>query len=114
MLNQLILIGRVTHNPEPIILEDGRKVLNFQLAVQRSFKNYDGEYDTDFINITAWEGLASIVESYLHKGIMIAVKARVQVRPYHIDEDKKLNINEVIAERITYLSSSKEKLEKEI
>lgn len=114
MLNQLVLVGRMTHDPEPLILEDGKKVLKFQLAVQRSFKNYNGEYDTDFISITAWEGLASIVESYLSKGVMLAVKGRVQSWQYKLDDTKKLNMLEVIAEKITYLSSSKSKLEKEL
>lgn len=114
MLNQLVLIGRVTHHPEPIILEDGKKVLKFQIAVQRSFKNYNGDYDTDFISITAWEGLATVVEKYLEKGLMIAVKARIQSWKYNLDEEKKLNMLEVIAEKITYLSPSKQKLDDEI
>lgn len=114
MLNQLILIGRITHNPEPTILEDGKKVLKFQLAVQRSFKNYAGEYDTDFFQITCWEAMASLVEKYIEKGVMLAIKGRIQSWQYNIDEEKKMNMIEVIAEKITYLSSSKSKLEKEI
>lgn len=114
MLNQLVLVGRITHDPEPMILKEGKKVLKFQLAVQRSFKNYNGEYDTDFISITAWEGLASIVESYITKGVMLAVKGRVQSWQYKLDEEKKLNMLEVIAEKITYLSSTKKQLENEL
>ncbi|MDY0278146.1 MAG: single-stranded DNA-binding protein [Acholeplasma sp.] len=113
MLNQLVLIGRVTHNPESVILDDGKKVLKCQIAVQRSFKNYDGEYDTDFISITAWEGLASVVENYLEKGMMIAVKGRVQTWQKEINE-KSITMLEVIAERITYLSQSQKKLSKEL
>lgn len=114
MLNQLILVGRTTHEPESIILEDGKKVLKFQLAVQRSFKNYEGTYDTDFISITCWEGLASIVENYIEKGNMIAVRGRVQSWKYNLEEDKQMNMIEVVAEKVTFLSSSKDKLEKEI
>lgn len=114
MLNQLVLIGRLTHEPEPIILEDGKKVLKFQIAVQRSFKNYNGDYDTDYISITAWEGLATIIESYLAKGVMVSVKGRIQSWQYSLSDDKKLNMLEVIAERITYLAPSKSKLEEEI
>lgn len=114
MLNQLILVGRITHNPEPIILEDGKKVLNFQLAVQRSFKNFEGEYDTDFFKIVCWEGLASIVEKYIEKGVMLAVKGRIQSWQYNINDEKKINMIDVIAEKVTYLSSNKSKLEKEI
>lgn len=114
MLNQLVLVGRITHDPEPLILEDGKKVLKFQLAVQRGFKNYEGNYDTDFISITCWEGLATIVESYIEKGNMLAVKGRVQSWQYNLEETKKLNMLEVIAEKVTYLSSSKAKLEQEM
>lgn len=114
MLNQLILIGRVTHDLEPTILEDGRKVLKFQLAVQRSFKNYNGEYETDFFQISCWEGLATLVEKYADKGVMLAVKGRIQSWQYNFEENKKLNMIEIVAERITYLSSSKSKLEKEL
>lgn len=114
MLNQLILVGRITHDPEPIILEDGKKVLRFQLAVQRAFKNYNGEYDTDFFQITCWEGLATLVENYTKKGIMIAVKGRIQSWQYNLENGKKLNMIDVVAEKITYLSNSKSNLEKEL
>lgn len=114
MLNQLVLVGRITHEPEPVILAEGKKVLKFQLAVQRGFKNYEGEYDTDFINVTCWEGLATIVESYIEKGNMIAVKGRIQSWQYELDDVKKLNMLEVVAEKVTFLSSSRQNLEKEI
>lgn len=114
MLNQIVLIGRITHHPEPKILEDGKKVLKFQLAVQRSFKNMNGEYDTDFVYITCWEGLATIVESYIKKGVMIAVKGRVQAWKYELDDEKTLNMLEIVAERVTYLSTDKKSLEEEI
>jgi len=106
MLNQLIIIGRLTHDPEMKILVDGRKVSDITLAVQRTFKNMDGNYDTDFIKVTVWEGLATAIESYCKKGVMIAVKARLQSWKYDLPEDRKLNMLEVIAERISYLSPS--------
>lgn len=114
MLNQLILIGRITHDPEPKVLDDGRKVLKFQLAVQRSFKNMEGEYDTDFIYVTCWEGLATIVESYVKKGVMLAIRARLQAWKYNLDDERQMNMLEVVAERVTYLSNDRKNLEKEI
>lgn len=107
MLNQLVLVGRLTHDPETKILEDGRKVSDIMMAVQRPFKNMDGNYDTDFIKVTVWEGLAQAIESYCTKGAMIAVKARIQSWKYDLGDEKKLNMLEVIAERISYLSSNK-------
>jgi len=106
MLNQLILIGRLTHDPETKKLDDGRKVSEVVLAVQRSYKNMDGNYDTDFIKISLWEGLATAVENYCKKGVMIAVKARVQTYKLELDNEKKINMLEVIGERVTFLSSS--------
>lgn len=111
MLNQIILIGRLTHQPEIRILEDGRKVSYVTLAVQRAFKNMEGSYDTDFIRVTVWEGLATAVESYATKGAMIAVKGRVQTWKYEVDEEKKLTMIEVIAERITYLSPNQKEFD---
>lgn len=105
MLNQLILVGRLTHDPETKILDDGRKVADITLAVQRTFKNMEGTYDTDFIKVTVWEGLATAIESYCAKGVLVAVKARIQSWKYDLSEDRKLNMLEVIAERISYLSS---------
>ena len=106
MLNQIILIGRLTHDPEIRILEDGRKVSYISVAVQRPFKNMDGAYDTDFIKVSVWEGLATAIESYASKGVLIAVKGRVQSWKYDLPDDRKLSMLEVIAERITYLTSS--------
>ncbi len=105
MLNQTILIGRLTHDLEIRTLEDGRKVSDFTVAVQRPFKNMDGNYDTDFIRVTAWEGLATSVQSYCTKGVMIAIKGRLQTWKYDLNDEKKLSMLEVIAERISYLSS---------
>lgn len=114
MLNQIILIGRLTHQPEIRILEDGRKVSYVTLAVQRAFKNMEGTYDTDFIRISVWEGLATAIESYATKGVMIAVKGRIQTWKYELPEDKKLTMIDVIAERITYLSSNKQEITQEV
>ncbi len=106
MLNQLILIGRLTHDPETKVLSDSRKVSEVTLAVQRCFKNIDGQYDTDFIKVSLWEGLATAVENYCKKGVMIAVKARIQTYKLELDDEKKINMLEVIGERVTFLSSS--------
>ncbi|MGE4320312.1 MAG: single-stranded DNA-binding protein [Acholeplasmataceae bacterium] len=106
MLNQLILIGRLTHDPEIKVLPDGRKVSEVVIAVQRSYKNMDGQYETDFIKISLWEGLATAVESYCKKGVMIAVKARLQTYKLEIEDERKINMLEVIGERVTFLSSA--------
>ena len=112
MLNQIILVGRLTHDVEVKTLDDGRKVGDLSLAVQRSFKNMDGQYDTDFMRVSVWEGLATAIESYAKKGVMLAIKGRVQTKKYEVSEEKKIHTLEVIAERVSYLTSSKQALEK--
>lgn len=114
MLNDVILIGRLTHEPQMKTLDDGRKVCDINLAVRRSFKNINGEYDTDFIKVTLWEGLADIVCKYTFKGCLLTVKGRLQTRRYEISEEKAINICEVIGERVTYLSKPQTKNDEEI
>lgn len=109
MLNQITLIGRLTHQPEIKVLDGGKKVSEITVAVRRPFKNMQGEYDTDFLRITLWEGLAETVTNYMKKGTLVAVGGRVQIRQYPLVDDKYLNIIEIVAERVTYLSSPSKK-----
>jgi single-strand DNA-binding protein len=107
MLNQVMLIGRVVFDLEPKLLDDGRKVTDLVIAVQRPFKNMDGQYDTDFFKVTVWEGLASAIESYCTKGVLICIKGRLQSWKHETSDEKKLNMIEIVADRISYLSSPK-------
>lgn len=106
MLNNVLLIGRLTHDPELKNLEDGKKVLDFQLAVQRAFKNVDGIYETDFINITLWQTQAEMLSRYCQKGALLAVRGRLQTR-HVLYDDKDYHTLELIGERVTFLSSGK-------
>ena len=85
MSNNVVLVGRVVRQPELTETLDGKKVSTITLAVTRSFKNaLTGEYDTDFINITLWEGIAKSVVEYCGKGAIIGVKARLVHRTYEV------------------------------
>ena len=107
MLNQVVLVGRLTQDVETRVLDDGRKVSTIFLAVQRPFKNVDGQYDTDFLKCSVWEGLSTMIESYCQKGTMVALKGRVQ--SYKKDfNDTNVTMMEVIAERISYIKDAKE------
>ena len=97
MLNQIVLVGRLVENPK-VEKEDGKEKSVITLAVQRSYKNEDGIYETDFINCVLWNGIASNTEEYCNKGDVIGVKGRVQ------GNDGKI---EIIAEKVTFLSSKK-------
>jgi single-strand DNA-binding protein len=109
MLNQSVIVGRLVRDPELYETENGNKVTNITLAVPRSYKNVDGEYDTDFISCTLWKGVAENAVEYCHKGDLLGVKGRIQSKKIDLDEETRRDVVEVIAERITYLSSNRKK-----
>lgn len=104
MLNQTVIVGRLVREPELFETEKGKKVTNITLAVPRSFKNINGEYDTDYIPCVLWTAVAESTVEYCAKGDLIGVKGRIQSRTYEKNEEKKYVI-EVIAEKVTFLSS---------
>ena len=113
MMNQTCIIGRLVRDPEIKELEDGKKVSNITVAVQRSYKNENGEYEADFIDCTLWNGIADKTAEYCKKGDLIGVKGRLQTNNYENENGEKKKVTEVIAEKLTFLSSNKEILEKE-
>ncbi len=110
MLNQLVLVGRLVRKPELREAENAKKYSFITLAVPRSFKNMNGEYDTDFIECTLWDNIALNTVEYCNKGDIIGVKGRIQTRTVEKDNNKKY-VLEVIAEKVTFLSSNKNKEE---
>lgn len=102
MLNQLVIAGRLTQNPEIKELENGKKVCTITVAVPRSYKNADGTYDTDFIDCILWNGIAENTCEYCKKGDLVGIKGRLQIT---INENVKTI--EVIAEKVSFLSSKK-------
>lgn len=107
MLNQTVIVGRIAKDPELRETENGKKVTNVTLAVPRSFKNSNGEYDTDFINCVLWKGIAESTVEYCRKGDLVGIKGRIQSREYINSEDEKKQVVEVVAEKVTFLSSKK-------
>lgn len=107
MLNQSILVGRIVRDPEVRETESGNKVTNITLAVQRPYKNINGEYDTDFISCVLWKGVAETTAEYCKKGDLIGVRGRIQTRTVDLTDETRHNLMEVIAERVTFLSSKK-------
>ena len=103
-MNQVVMVGRLTKDPEVIETENGNKVSNIAIAVPRNFKNEEGVYETDFIEVTMWNGIAENAASYCHKGDIVGIKGRIQVDSYEKDGEKK-TVQKVIAERLTFLSS---------
>lgn len=108
MLNQLILVGRLTRNIKINKSENGKKVATISLAIPRSFKNMDGTYDTDFVDCIAFENIAENTANYCKKGDIVGVKGRVQSRVLEREGGKKEYLLDIIAEKVTFLSSKKE------
>ena len=107
MLNQIILVGRLTRDIKINKTESGKNIASIDLAIPRSFKNMDGTYDTDFINCTLFDIIASNTAEYCHKGDAVGVKGRVQSRVVEKD-GKKEYLTDIIAEKVTFLSSKKD------
>lgn len=113
MVNETVLVGRITQDPKVTELENGKKVCNITVAVPRSYKNENGEYDTDFIKCTMWSGIAEKTSEYCKQGDLIGIKGRIQTRVIEKDNSKQ-TIQEVVAEKVTFLAKSKEKNNDEI
>ena len=107
MLNQLTLVGRLVRNPEVITTND-TKLSHITIAVPRSYKNINGEYETDYINCTLWRGIAESTAEYCKKGDLIAIRGRLQSSVYEKD-GKNVYATDVIVEKITFLTTCREK-----
>lgn len=107
MLNQVILVGRLVRTPELLLTESGKKMSLVTLAVNRGFKNQNGEYDTDFLDCTLWTSVAENTAEYCKTGDVIGVRGRLQTRLIEDDEGIKYKKVEVVAEKVTFLSSAK-------
>lgn len=109
MMNQVVMVGRLVREVEVKELESGKKVANITIACQRPYKNSDGEYDTDFIDVVLWDAVASNTKEYCNKGDLLGVKGRLQSSEYEKEDGTKIKKQEVVAEKLTFLSSSNNK-----
>lgn len=112
-MNKVILVGRTTKEVELTETSSGVKIAKFSLAVQRKFKNADGEYETDFLNIIAWRGTAEFCEKYVKKGDRIGVVGSIQVRSYEAQDRTKRYVTEIVADEIELLSPKEKEPEQE-
>ncbi|SEI77135.1 single-stranded DNA-binding protein [Paenibacillus polymyxa] len=107
MLNRVILIGRLTKDPELRYTPSGVANCTYTLAVDRPFTNQGGEREADFLQIVTWRQLAETCANYLKKGRLTAVEGRVQVRNYENNEGKRVYVTEIVADNVRFLESSK-------
>jgi single-strand DNA-binding protein len=108
MLNRVVLVGRLTRDPELKYTPSGVPVATFTLAVNRPFSNQSGEKESDFINCVVWRKPAENVANFLKKGSLAGVDGRIQTRNYEGQDGKKIYVTEVVAESVQFLEPKKQ------
>ncbi|MFC5711630.1 single-stranded DNA-binding protein [Thalassorhabdus alkalitolerans] len=103
MINRVVLVGRLTRDPELRYTPNGVAVTNFGIAVNRPFTNQQGERDADFFNCVTWRKQAENVANYLKKGSMVGIDGRLQSRSFENNEGRRVNVVEVQAENVQFL-----------
>ena len=101
MLNQIVLVGRLVRKPELRESENNSKYAYITLAVPRSFKNSNGEYDTDFIDCILWDAAASNTVEYCNKGDIVGIRGRIQSRKVETEAEHKETIVDIVCERVS-------------
>lgn len=107
-MNKWVGIGRITKDLELKKTTSGKSFVNFSLAVNRQFKNQNGEYEVDFINCQVWDKQAESMVNYVGKGSQVAVSGRIQVRKYENNEGNRVYITEIICDSVQFLDSKKD------
>ena len=107
MLNKIIIMGRLTRDPELRRTGSGTAVTSFSLACDRDFKSQSGEKETDFIEVVAWKNTAEFVSKYFSKGRMAVVEGRLQIRDWTDKAGNKRTTAEVVAENVYFADSKR-------
>lgn len=107
-MNKVIEIGRNVKDIELKQLSSGTSAVEFSIAVKRTFKNANGEYESDFFNCVAFSKLAETISRYVKKGDMIAVEGKLQTRNYTNSEGRKIYVTEIIVENVEFLQPKKQ------
>ena len=107
-MNKCILLGNLTADPNFATSTNGVSLCKFTIAVQRKYKNDNGESEADFINIITWRGLADNCSKYLHKGNKVAVVGSIQTRNYDAQDGTKRYVTEIIADEVEFLTQKQE------
>ncbi len=102
MINRVVLVGRLTRDPELRKTNSGASVVSFTVACDRRFKT-QGQPDADFISCVAWNKVADLMAQYLHKGSLVGVEGRIQTRNYDDANGRRVYVTEVVAESVQFL-----------
>ncbi len=104
-MNKAILVGRLTKDPELKTTGSGVSVCSFTLAINRRFKNAEGNYDADFINCVAWRQQAEFISKYFSKGRMVGICGSIQTRTYDREDGQRVYVTEVVADEVSFVDS---------
>ncbi|MEK3806930.1 single-stranded DNA-binding protein [Bacillus sp. FSL H8-0547] len=110
MINSVVLVGRLTKDPEMRYTADGAPVANITLAVNRTFKNASGVMEADFVNCTLWRKTAENTANYCRKGSIVGVSGRIQTRNYENTEGKRVYVTEVVADSVRFMGGQTREL----
>lgn len=102
-MNTFAGVGRMTADPQLNYTGNGTAVCNFRIAINRPFKNQQGEYDADFLNCVVWRQAAEAVANYTKKGSLVSVNGSVQSRSYENNDGQRVNVVEVRADNVNFL-----------
>ena len=105
MINNVVLVGRLTREPELRYTPQNQAVATFSLAVNRQFKNANGEREADFINCVIWRQQAENLVNWAKKGALIAITGRIQTRNYENQQGQRVYVTEVVADHFQMLES---------
>lgn len=107
-MNKVVIIGRNVKDIELMQTSTGTSVAEFSVAVRRSFKSANGEYESDFLNCVAYKNTAELISRYVKKGDMVGIDGRIQTRNYTNKEGRKVYVTEIIVENVEFLQSKKQ------
>ncbi|MFB1097173.1 MULTISPECIES: single-stranded DNA-binding protein [Bacillaceae] len=105
MLNRVVLVGRLTKDPDLRYTPNGVAVANFTLAVNRPFSNQSGEREADFINCVVWRRPAENLANFMSKGSLVGVDGRVQTRSFDNQEGNRVYVTEIVADSVQFLET---------
>ncbi|MBL8086745.1 MAG: single-stranded DNA-binding protein [Chthonomonas sp.] len=108
MVNRVVLVGRLTRDPEVRTTTGGKSVVDFSIAVQKKIKPQDGSPDADFFRVIAWDKTADYVGNYLTKGRLVSVDGRLQARKYTANDGTNREVVEIVAESVQGLDRARD------
>lgn len=107
MINQVTLVGRLTKDPELRLTPEGTSVTNVTLAVNRQYRNQQGEISADFVQCTLWKKTAENTVQYCRKGSLVGITGKIHTRHYTNQEGRKIYVTEVLAETVRFLDTKR-------